>query len=68
MLKYVEFDICANQLSAKHLAIINPHFANDIFDTIKRQKDFSLNSAIFEIETKLFFFETRRVPPSCILS
>ena len=30
--------------------IMSPHFANDLFDIIKRQKDFSLYLAISQIE------------------
>ena len=31
-------------------SIMSPYFANDTFDIIKRQKDFSFYLAIFEIE------------------
>ena len=37
--------------------IMSPYFANDMFDIIKRQKDFSFYFAIFQIEATGHFFK-----------
>ena len=37
--------------------IMSPYFANDMFDIIKRQKDFSFYLGIFQIEATGHFFK-----------
>jgi hypothetical protein len=37
--------------------IMSPYFPDDVFDTIKRQKDCSIHLAIFEIEATGHFFK-----------
>ena len=39
--------------------VMSPYFANDMFDIIKRQKDFSLYLAIFQIEATGHFFKNK---------
>ena len=40
-------------------SIMNPYFANDMFNIIKRQKDFPSYLAIFEIEATGHFFKNK---------
>ena len=39
--------------------ITSPYFANDMFDIINRQKDFSFYLAIFQIEAAGHFFKNK---------
>ena len=39
--------------------IMSPYFANDMFDIIKRQKDFSFYLAIFQIEATGHFLKKK---------
>ena len=40
-------------------SIMSSYFANDMFDIVKRQKDFSFYLAIFQIEAKSHFFKNK---------
>ena len=40
-------------------SIMSPYFANNMFDIIKRQNDFSFYLAIFQIEATGYFFKNK---------